>query len=47
MHSKIGKTKVLRTKGSLMKVESIAECESGCFTQVLLYQDLTTMQLPI
>ena len=25
-HSKIDKTKVLRTNGSLMKVESIAEC---------------------
>ena len=25
-HSKIDKTKILMTKGSLMKVESIAEC---------------------
>ena len=25
-HSKIDKTKVLKTNGSLMKVESIAEC---------------------
>ena len=30
-HSKIGKTKVLKTNGSLMKVESIAECSFGAF----------------
>ena len=30
-HSKIGKTKVLKTNGSLMKVESIAECSLGAF----------------
>ena len=29
-HSKIDKTKVLITNGSLMKVESIAEC--SCYT---------------
>ena len=30
-HSKIDKTKVLITNGSLMKVESIAECSLGAF----------------
>ena len=30
-HSKIDKTKVLKTMGSLMKVESIAECSLGAF----------------
>ena len=30
-HSKIHKTKVLKTNGSLMKVESIAECSHGAF----------------
>ena len=30
-HSKIGKTKILKTHGSLMKVESIAECSLGAF----------------
>ena len=30
-HSKIDKTKVLKTKGGLMKVESIAECSTGAF----------------
>ena len=30
-HSKIVKTKVLKTKGSLMKVESIAEYSLGAF----------------
>ena len=29
--SKIDKTKVLKTNGSLMKVESIAECSLGAF----------------
>ena len=29
-HSKIDKTKMLKTNGSLMKVESIAECSSPC-----------------
>ena len=28
-HSKIDKTKVLKTNGSLMKVESITECSLG------------------
>ena len=28
-HSKMDKTKVLQTNGSLMKVESIAECSLG------------------
>ena len=30
-HSKKDKTKVLKTNGSLMKVESIAECSLGAF----------------
>ena len=30
-HSKIDKTKVLKINGSLMKVESIAECSLGAF----------------
>ena len=30
-HSKLDKTKVLKTNGSLMKVESIAECSLGAF----------------
>ena len=30
-HSKIDETKVLKTDGSLMKVESIAECPLGAF----------------
>ena len=30
-HSKIDKTQVLKTNGSLMKVESIAECSLGAF----------------
>ena len=30
-HSKIDRTKVLKTNGSLMKVESIAECSLGAF----------------
>ena len=34
-HSKIDKTKVLNTNGSLMKVESIAECSLGAFCNTL------------
>ena len=30
-HSKIDKTKVLKTNGSLMKVERITECSLGAF----------------
>ena len=30
-HSKIDKTKVLKANGSLMKVESVAECSLGAF----------------
>ena len=30
-HAKIDKTKVLKTNGSLKKVESIAECSFGAF----------------
>ena len=30
-HSKIAKTKVLKTNGCLMKVKSIAECSLGAF----------------
>ena len=33
--SKIDKTKVLKTNGSLMKVESIAECSLGTFCNTL------------
>ena len=38
-HSKIDKTKILMTNGSLMKVGKTMLClfESGCFTQILLY----------
>ena len=31
-HSKIDKTKVLKTYGSLMKVAGIAECSLGAFS---------------
>ena len=34
-HSKIDKTKVLETNGSLMKVESIAECSLGAFCNTI------------
>ena len=34
-HSKIDKTKVLKTNGSLKKVESIAECSLGAFCNTL------------
>ena len=30
-HSKVDKTKILKINGSLMKVESIAECSLGAF----------------
>ena len=33
-HSKIDKAKVLTTNGSLMKVESIAECSLGAFCNI-------------
>ena len=40
-HSKIGKTKILKTNGSLMKVERIAECSPWsilqCFWPALSY----------
>ena len=35
-HSKIDKTKVLKTNGSLMKVESIAECSPLSILQCFL-----------
>ena len=35
-HSKIDKTKVLMTNGSLMKVESIAECLEHEHSAILL-----------
>ena len=36
-HSKIDKTKILMTNGSLMKVESIAECSTrGAFCNTIL-----------
>ena len=34
-HSKIDKTKIFRTNGSLMKVKSIAECSLGAFCNTL------------
>ena len=34
-HSKIGKTKVLKTGGSLMQVLSIAECSPAAFSNTL------------
>ena len=34
-HSKIDKTKVLKTNGSLMNVESIAECSLGAFCNTI------------
>ena len=34
-HSKIDKTKVLKTNVSLMKVESIEECSLGAFCNTL------------
>ena len=33
-HSKMDKTKVLKTNGSLMKVKSIAECSLGAFCNI-------------
>ena len=33
-HSKVDKTKILNTNGSLMKVESIAECSLGAFCNI-------------
>ena len=33
-HSKIDKTKILKTNGSLMKVKSIAECSLGAFCNI-------------
>ena len=33
-HSKIDKTEVLKTNGSLMKVKSIAECSLGAFCNI-------------
>ena len=35
-HSKIDKTKILMTNGTLMKVESIAECSPWSILQLLL-----------
>ena len=35
-HSKIDKTQILMTNGSLMKVESIAECSLGEHSAILL-----------
>ena len=34
-HSKIDKTKIILTNGSLIKVESIAECSNGGILQYL------------
>ena len=33
-HSKKDKTKVVKTNGSLIKVESIAECSLGAFCNI-------------
>ena len=34
-HSKLDKTKVLNTNGSLIKVESIVECSPGAFCNTI------------
>ena len=39
-HSKLGKTKLLMKNGSLMKVESIAECSFGPLTCIKRYSVL-------
>ena len=41
-HSKIGKTKILMTKGTLMKVESIAKCSRILLTCIKRYVLKTT-----
>ena len=44
-HSKIDKTKVLKTNGSLMKVERIAECSLGAFCNTFdLHQAIIGME---
>ena len=47
-HSKIDKTKVLKTNGSLMKVESIAECSLGAFCNTFdLHQAIIGLENPL
>ena len=47
-HSKIDKTKVLKTIGSLMKVESIAECSRGAFCNTFdLHLAIIDLENPI
>ena len=44
-HSKIDKTKVLKTNGSLMKIKSIAECSLGAFCNTFdLYKAMTSLE---
>ena len=44
-HSKIDKTKVLKTNGSLMKVESIAECSKRAFCNSFdLHQGIISLE---
>ena len=44
-HSKIDKTKVLKTNGSLMKAENIAECFLGAFCNTFDLRDHSTIRL--
>ena len=47
-HSKIEKTKVFKTNGSLMKVESIAECSLGAFCNTFdLHKAIISIEKPI
>ena len=44
-HSKKDKTKVLKTNGSLMKVERIAECSLGAFCNTFdLHEDIIGLE---
>ena len=44
-HSKIDKMKVLKTGGSLMQVESIAECSRGAFCNTFdLHLAITSLE---
>ena len=45
-HSKKDKTKVLKTNGSLMKVENIAECSLGAFCNTFdLHQVIISLKI--
>ena len=47
-HSKIDKTKVLKTNGSLMKVKSIAECSKKAFCNSFdLHQAIISLMKPM